>query len=59
MMMDVRLLEATMDEIQAVLDAERNQDVLQAICEEARALEGAPEAFMEVVRTILEEAGVL
>jgi hypothetical protein len=59
MMMDVRLLEATLDEIQAVLDAERNAEVVRAISEVVRASECVGVGCMDVIQAILTDAGVV
>jgi hypothetical protein len=59
--MDVRLLEADMDEIQDVLDASVNAGMVEVIREAVRALSGQDDtlselrAFADNVRDILGE----
>jgi hypothetical protein len=54
MMMDVRLLEATLDEIQAVLDAEKNAGIVGAV-REALLAPGDAQGFVDKVVEILGE----
>jgi hypothetical protein len=57
MKLDIKVMDATLDEVQALIDAEKNAGVVEAIREAVRGFKGSQRELIEEIQAILGAAG--